>query len=81
MTLFQLIILFTGAKERRQAFESIYSYKESINIYSDMLKHISESKFKSEYLNKLKGNLTNGEEQGAVEAINKLSTNCIIKLN
>ena len=47
MTLVQIIILFAGAKERREAFDSIYSYKESINIYFDMLKHISKSKFTS----------------------------------
>lgn len=73
MTLVQIIILFAGAKERREAFDSIYSYKESINIYFDMLKHISKSKFKSGYLTKLKENLTNEEQYGAVEAINKLS--------
>lgn len=47
--------------------------QESINVYFETLKHINTSNFKSEYLNKLKDNLTNGENDDASAAINKLS--------
>lgn len=73
LTIIQLIILFAGAGERREAFDSIYKYKESINVYYEMLKQIDESKFKSEYLIKLKENLADGKSDDAVNAIKKLS--------
>ncbi len=73
MLFVQLIILFIGAKKRSAAFNSIYRYKNSINIYFRLLSLIIEKDFKSDYLKQLKNNLVISEDECAVKAIKKLS--------
>ena len=69
----QLIILFIGARKRIAIFNSIYKYKNSINIYFRLLSLIIETDFKSDYLKKLKNNLIMSKDENAATAIKKLS--------
>ncbi|SFD29329.1 MutS family DNA mismatch repair protein [Clostridium uliginosum] len=73
MLFVQLVILFIGAKKRSAIFNSIYKYKNSINIYFRLLSLIIEKDFKSDYLKQLKNNLVISKDEYAAAAIKKLS--------
>lgn len=73
MIIAQLIILKIDAKKRNDAFNSIYKYKDNINVYLKMLNLITDKDFKSDYLKNLKDNLNTSEDREALKAIKKLS--------
>ncbi|MBD7912295.1 MULTISPECIES: MutS family DNA mismatch repair protein [Clostridium] len=73
IALVQLSLLFIKAKERNEAFQSIYKYKNNINIYSRLLSLIIEKDFKSDYLRKLKNKLVLSKDEDAAALIKKLS--------
>lgn len=74
--LIQLIILAIGVKKRSTAFDSIYKYKNNINIYYEMIKLLSRKNFINEYLKNLKNNLGKPEGEYAVTAFEKLFRIC-----
>lgn len=69
----QLIILFIGAKNRKDTFNSIYKYKNNINVYLRLLTLIINKNFKSDYLKQLQNELIINEDESAVQKIKKLS--------
>ena len=74
MLVIQIIFLFIGLKKRSAAFNGIYKYKNSIDIYQKMLSLINQKDFKSDYLKQLKNNLSQSKEDCAVKAIKKLAS-------
>lgn len=74
MVVIQLIILFIDAKKRSSVFNSIYKYKNSINLYFRLLSLIESKNFKSDYLNQLKNGLINSKSECAIKSIKKLSS-------
>ncbi|OPJ56562.1 MutS family DNA mismatch repair protein [Clostridium oryzae] len=73
MVCVQLIMLFIGGKKRSITFNSIYKYKDNINVYFRLLSSITYKDFKSDYLKQLKDNLVTYEGESAVNAIKRLT--------
>ncbi|MCY6957501.1 MutS family DNA mismatch repair protein [Clostridium brassicae] len=74
MFIVQFSILFIGSKKRNETFDSIYKYKESVNVYFKLLTLIMKKNFKSDYLKHIKNNLVVSENECAVDSIKRLST-------
>jgi len=68
----QAIILFAG-KQRGNALEAVYAYKESLRVYEKMLERFEKRTFKSEYLQDLKKRLYDRDGKAAFQQIRKLS--------
>lgn len=70
--LIQAIIIFLG-KQRGQALEAVYAYKDSIKVYEKMLERFEKRAFKAEYLQELKKGLFDRDGRTAFQQIRKLS--------
>lgn len=68
----QSLILFLG-KERGNALNAVYAYKESLRIYEKLLERLEKRTFRSEYLLKLQKGLRDRDGKPAFEQIRKLS--------
>jgi len=71
--LIQTIILFIG-RQRGEALEAVYAYKDSLKIYEKMLERFEKRTFKSDYLLLLKKGLYDRDGRTAFHQIRKLSS-------
>jgi len=68
----QIILLLLGYKEVSRNLDTVYKYKDSILIFKNLLMHIEQKKFSSEYSIKLKEKLINSQGLTASFQIKKL---------
>jgi len=68
----QAMILFAG-KQRGNALEAVYDYKDSLRTYEKMLERFEKRTFKSVYLQDLKKSLYDRDGKAAFQQIRKLS--------
>lgn len=73
MIVIQILMIIIGVKGRNAAFNSIYKYKNSVNMYSKMFSLIIEKDFKSDYLKQLKSKLVISDDENASKSVERLS--------
>lgn len=69
-----VLLLIPGNKERTEALNTIFEYRETINGYEGLIRLLERGKFKARLINELKNDMFNDEGQGALLQIKRLSS-------